>query len=176
MAMAQQTIIWAAVCLVALGLALWRPAAGRLVLGLFFITMAVGAEVVFVLTPPDGFVDLDTTVPLFSPWWVLERVVAQAPVTFSLLVASYGVAIGLMMVKGGRWGSLGLTGGIILLLMVAPLCPWTVPGLILAAALGVILLRDPRSPSSLPGVESGPVDAKRVPLGTDRAKKGAPAS
>jgi ABC-type transport system involved in cytochrome c biogenesis permease component len=177
MAMAQQTIIWAAICLVALGLALWRPAAGRLVLGLFFITVAVGVEAVFVLASPDGSLDLDTTAPLLSPWWVLERVVARAPATFSLLVASYGVAIGLMMVKGGRWGSLGLAGGIVLLLIVAPLCPWTVPGLILAAALGVILLRDPRSPSSLPGVESGPPDARRrVPLGNDRAKKGAPAS
>jgi hypothetical protein len=144
MAMAQQTVIWAAICLVALGLALWRPASGRLVLGLFFIVIAVGVEVAFVLALPDGFVDLDTTAPLLSPWWALERVVAQAPATFSLLLASYGVAIGLMMVKGGRWGSLGLAGGIVLLLVVAPLCPWTVPGLIMAAALGVMLLRAPR--------------------------------
>jgi len=176
MAMAQQTIIWAAICLVALGLALWRPAAGRLVLGLFFITIAVGVEAVFVLASPDGFLDLDSTAPLLSPWWVLERVVARAPATFSLLVASYGVAIGLMMVKGGRWGSLGLAGGIILLLIVAPLCPWTVPGLIMAAALGVILLRDPRPPSSLRGVESGSPDARRVHPGEDCARTGAPAS
>ena len=174
--MAQQTIIWAAICLVALGLALRRPAAGRVVIGLFFIIIAVGVEVAFVLASPDGFVDLDTTAPLLSPWWVLARVVAKAPVTFSLLVASYGVAIGLMMVKGGRWGSLGLAGGIVLLLVIAPLCPWTVPGLIMAAALGVILLRDPRPPSSLRAVESGSPDATRVPLGKDCAKKGAPAS
>lgn len=174
--MAQQTIIWAAICLVALGLALWRPTAGRLVLGLFFIILAVGVEVAFVLALPDGFVDLDTTAPLLSPWWVLEHVVAKAPATFSLLVASYGVAMGLMMVKGGRWGSLGLAGGIVLLLVIAPLCPWTVPGLMMAAALGVILLRDPRPPSSLRGVEPGSPDVRRVPLGEDCAKKGAPAS
>jgi hypothetical protein len=176
MAMAQQTVIWAAICLVALGLALWRPAAGRLVFGLFFVILAVGAEVVFVLAPPDGFVDLDTTAPPFSPWWVLGHVVAKAPATFSLLVASYGVAMGLMMLKGGRWGSLGLAGGIVLLVVIAPLCPWTVPGLIMAAALGIVLLRDPRPPSSLRGVASGSSDARRVPLGKDRAKKGAPAS
>ena len=174
--MAQQTIIWAAICLVALGLALWRPAAGRVVIGLLLIIIAVGVEVAFVLASPGGFVDLDTTAPLLSPWWVLARVVAKAPATFSLLVASYGVASGLMMVKGGRWGSLGLAGGIVLLLVIAPLCPWTVPGLMMAAALGVILLRDPRPPSSLRAVESGSPDATRVPLGKDCAKKGAPAS
>lgn len=174
--MAQQTIIWAAVCLVALGLALWRPSAARLVFGLCLIILAAVAAVVIVLAPLDGFVDLDTAVPPLSPWWVLERVAAQAPATCSLLVASYGVAIGLMMAKGGRWGSLGLAGGIVLLLAIAPLCPWTVPGLILAAALGVVLLRVPRPPSSLPGVDPGSLDARRVPLDMDCAEKGAPSS
>jgi hypothetical protein len=64
--MAQQTIIWAAICLVSLGLALWRPAAGRLVLGLFFIIIAVGAEVAFVVALPGGFTELDTSAPLLS--------------------------------------------------------------------------------------------------------------
>lgn len=173
---APATIVFTALCLAAFGFALWRPDAGRLVLGLFFIIMAVGVKVVFVMASPDGFVDLDTTAPVLSPWWVFEHVVAKAPASFSLLVASYGVAIGLMMVKGGRWGSLGLAGGIVLLLVIAPLCPWTVPGLIMAAALGAILLRHPRPPSSLRGVESGSPDARRVPLGKDRAQKGAQAS
>lgn len=173
---APATIVFTAFCLVALGFALWRPDAGRLVLGLFMFIMAVGAEVVFLLASPDGFVDLDTTAPLLSPWWVFVHVVAEAPATFSLLVASYGVAIGLMMMKGGRWGSLGLAGGIVLLLIIAPLGPWTVPGLIFAAALGAILLRDPRPPSSLRIVESGSPDARLVRLGKDGTQEGAPAS
>ena len=177
MDMVQQTIVWAAFCLVALGLALWRPDAGRLVLGIFFIIMAVGVNVVFVLAAPDGFVDLGTSAPLLSPWgWVFEHVVAKAPAVFGLLVASYEVTIGLMMMKGGQWGSLGLVGGIVFLLVIAPLGPWTVPNLIMAAALGAILLRDPRLPSSLRGVSSGPPDARRVHLGEDCAQKGVPAS
>ena len=62
-----ETSVWTAFCLVALGLALWRPGAGRLVLGIFFIIMAVGVNVVFVLAAPDGFVDLGTSAPLLSP-------------------------------------------------------------------------------------------------------------
>ena len=156
MDMAQQTIFWAALGLVALGLALWRPDAARLALGTFFISMAVGVDVVFVLAAPDAFVDLGTNAPLLSPWgWVIEHVVAKAPAVFGLLVASYEVTLGLMMMKGGRWGSLGLVGGIVFLLVIAPLGPWTVPNLVMAAALGAILLRDPRLPSGLRGVSSG---------------------
>jgi hypothetical protein len=173
---APATIVFTAWFLVALGFALWRPDAARPVLGLFIIIMAVGGEVVFLLASPDGFVDLDTTAPPLSPWWVFVHVVAKAPATFSLLVASYGVATGLMMMKGGRWGSLGLAGGIVLLLIIAPLGPWTVPSLILAAALGAILLRDPRPPSSLRIIESESPDARLVRLGKDGAQEGAPAS
>jgi len=171
MDMAQQTIFWAALGLFALGLALWRPNAGRLVLGVFFISMAVGVNVVFVLAAPDGFVDLGTSAPLLSPWgWVFEHVVAKAPAVFGLLVASYEVTIGLMMMKGRQWGSLGLVGGIVFLLVVAPLGPWTVPNLIMAAALGAILLREPRLPTSLRGVSSGSPDAGRVHFGEDCAR------
>ena len=171
---APATIVFTAFCLVAFGLALWRPDTGRLVLGLFVFIMAVGVEVVFLLASPDAFVDLGTSAPLLSPWWVLVHVVAKAPATFSLLVASYGVAMGLMMMKGGRWGSLGLAGGIVLLLIIAPLGPWMIPGLIMAAALGAMLLRDPRLPTSLLGVSSGPPGAGRVHPGEDCAQNGVP--
>jgi hypothetical protein len=176
MDMVQQTIVWAAFCLVVLGLTLWRPGAGRRALGIFFIIMAVGVNVVFVLAAPEGFVDLGTSAPLLSPWgWVFEHVVARAPAAFSLLVASYEVTIGLMMMKGRQWGSLGLVGGIVFLLVIAPLGPWTVPNLIMAAALGAILLRDPRHPSSIRRVSPAPPDARRVHLGKDGAQ-GVPAS
>ena len=156
MDMAQQTIIWTAFCLVALGLALWRPDSGRRALGIFFIIMAVGINVVFVLAAPHGFVDLGTSAPLLSPWgWVFEHVVARAPAVFGLLVASYEITIGLLMIKGGEWGSLGLLGGMVFLMVIAPLGPWTVPNLVMAAALGVILLRAPQLPSDLRGVSSG---------------------
>ena len=81
--------------------------------------------------------------------------VARAPAVFGLLVASYEVTIGLLMMRVGEWGSLGLLGGIVFLVVIAPLGPWTVPNIIMAAALGAILLRDPRLPSSLRGVSSG---------------------
>ena len=138
--MVQPTIVWAVVCLGALGLCLWRPELGRVVLGVFFIVMAVGVNVVLVLVAPDAFVKLGTDAPLIPIYeWVFEHVVARAPVVFGLLVAAFEIAVGLLMIKGGRRTTWGLIGGIVFLLAITPLSPWTLPNPIMAAALGVIL-------------------------------------
>jgi hypothetical protein len=151
--MVEQTITWTAFCLVALGLALWRPVTARLALGMFFIILAVGVNVVLVLAAPDRIVDLGTTAPLLSPYeWVFDHVVARAPVVFSLLVGSFELAVGLLLIKGGEWGSLGLLGGIVFLAVISPLGTWTVPSLIMAAALASMLVRDLTLASSSRGV------------------------
>ncbi|HEY5474647.1 MAG TPA: hypothetical protein VIK32_15850 [Candidatus Limnocylindrales bacterium] len=51
--MLRQTLVWTIVCLAALGLCLWRPELGRVVLGIFFIIMAIGVNVVFA---PAGYI------------------------------------------------------------------------------------------------------------------------
>lgn len=140
--MEQQTVIWAAVCLAALALCLWRPRAGRIVLGAFFVLMALGVNVVFVLVDPDGFVNLGTDAPLLSIYqWAFENVVATAPVVFGLLVAAFELTVGVLMITDSRWTDWGLMGGIVFLIGITPLGPWTLPNLIMAAALGVVLWR-----------------------------------
>lgn len=106
--MLQQTLIWTIVCLSAVGLCLRRPALGRVVLGGFFIVMAIGVNVVFVLVAPDGFVKLGTDAPLVPLYqWVFEHVVASAPALFGLLVAAFEITVGLLMIKGGKADGLG---------------------------------------------------------------------
>lgn len=127
------------------------PELGRVVLGVFFIVMAVGVNVVFVLVAPDGFVKLGTDASLIPPYHsIFEHVVAEAPAVFGLLVAAFEVAVGLLMIRGGRWTSWGLVGGIVFLLAITPLGPWTLPNVIMATALGVILWR--RRVASGPGL------------------------
>jgi hypothetical protein len=138
--MLQQTLVWAVVCVGALGLSLWRPNIGRVVLGVFFIVMALGVNVVFVLVDPDGFVKLGTNAPLLFPYeWVFEHIVSKAPAVFGLLVAAFEIAIGLLMLIGGHRINWGLIGGLVFLVAITPLGPWTLPNLIMAAAMGVIL-------------------------------------
>lgn len=149
--MLQQTLVWAVVCLAALGLCLWRPSLGRVVLGVFFIVMAIGVNVVYVLVAPDGFVKLGTNAPLLPFYeWVFDHIVVEAPAAFGLLIAAFEITVGLLMVKDSRWTDLGLIGGIVFLVAITPLGPWTLPNLIMAAALGVILWR--RRTGSAPGL------------------------
>jgi hypothetical protein len=149
--MLQQTLVWMAVCLAALGLCLWRAEVGRVVLGVFFIVMALGVNVVFVVVAPDGFVKLGTDAPLIPFYrWVFEHIVAVAPAVLGLLVAAFEIAVGLLMLRGGRRTEWGLIGGIVFLVAITPLGPWTLPNLIMAVALGVILWR--RRAASAPGL------------------------
>ena len=64
-----------------------------------------------------------------------------APAVFGLLAAAFEIAVGLLLLKGGRQTNWGLLAGIVFLLAITPLGPWTLPNVIMAAALGVILWR-----------------------------------
>lgn len=149
--MLQQTLVWSIVCLAALGLCLWRPELGRVVIGVFFIIMAIGVNVVFVLVAPDGFVKLGTDAPLIPFYeWVFEHIVVHAPAVVGLLVAAFEIVVGVLMVRGGRLTNWGLIGGIVFLVGIMPLGPWTLPNGIMAAALGVVLWR--RRAAAAPGL------------------------
>jgi hypothetical protein len=104
--------------------------------------MAIGVNIVFVLVAPDGFVKLGTDAPLLPLYqWVFEHIVASAPALFGLLVAAFEITVGLLMIKGGRRTEWGLIGDMVFLVAITPLGPWTLPNLIMAAALGVLLRR-----------------------------------
>jgi hypothetical protein len=93
-------------------LCLVRPNAGRIFLGIFFLVMAIGVNVVLVLTAPNLFVALgteDALIPLYR--WFFENVVAVAPPVFGLLAAAYEITIALMMLSRGKYVKWGLIGG-----------------------------------------------------------------
>ena len=139
----EQLVPWSAFCLLILALCLIRPGAGRIFVGLFFLVMAVGVNVVLVLVAPDQFVALgteDALIPLYR--WFFENVVAQVPPLFGLLAAACEIAIALMMLSKGRRVTWGLTGGIAFLLAITPLGVWTLGNPILALALAVLLRKE----------------------------------
>ncbi len=139
-----QTTIWAGFCLIALVAAIRWPSLSRRVLGGFFLLMALGVNVVYVLLDPAGFVHIGTDAPLLAVYaWGFEKVVAISPVAFGLLLAGYEITVGVLMLIGGRFGRLGLAGGILFLVLSTPLNTWTLPNLVLAAALTTILVREP---------------------------------
>lgn len=59
-----QLIPWLVFCLLIFVLCLSKPAAGRIFMGIFFLVMAVGVNVVLVLISPGQFVVLGTGAPV----------------------------------------------------------------------------------------------------------------
>ena len=132
----QQLITSAVLSLLVLILCVLRPNAGRIFLGLFFLVMAIGVNVVLVLVAPDQFVALGTNeaiIPLYR--WFFENVAALAPPLFGLLAAAYEVAIALLMLSKGRYAKWGLIGGIGILIGITPFGVWTLANPLLALAM-----------------------------------------
>jgi hypothetical protein len=130
-------------CLLVLLLCLVRPYAGRIFVGIFFLIMAVGVNVVLVLIAPDQFVALGTDAPVVSLYrWFFENVVALVPPLFGLLAAGYEITIALMMLFKGRYVKWGLIGGIVFLIAITPLGIWTLGNPIMALALAYLLTKE----------------------------------
>jgi hypothetical protein len=130
-------------CLLVLLLCLVRPYAGRIFVGIFFLIMAVGVNVVLVLVAPDQFVALGTDAPVVSLYrWFFENVVALVPPLFGLLAAGYEITIALMMLFKGRYVKWGLIGGIVFLIAITPLGIWTLGNPIMALALAYLLTKE----------------------------------
>lgn len=87
-----------------------------------------------------------TDAPLLGIYaWAFSTIVAVSPVTLGITLAIYELALGTCMIIGGRAARWGLLAGIAFLVASTPLSTWTLPNLILAAALLVILRREPGS-------------------------------
>ena len=139
----QQLVTFALFSLLVLLLCLVRPGAGRIFMGIFFLVMAIGVNVVLVLVAPNLFVALgtnDAIIPLYR--WFFENVVALAPPLFGLLAAAYEITIALMMLSKDKYVKWGLIGGIVFLIGITPLGVWILANPILALTLAYLLTRE----------------------------------
>jgi len=112
-------------------------------MGIFFLVMAIGVNVVLVLVAPNLFVALgtnDAIIPLYR--WFFENFVALAPPLFGLLAAAYEITIALMMLSKDKYVKWGLIGGIVFLIGITPLGVWTLANPILALTLAYLLTRE----------------------------------
>ena len=165
-------LIPSAVCfLIVLALCALRPGAGRIFLGVFYLVMAIGINVVLVVVAPHQFVALGTAAPLVPPYaWFFEQAVARSPALFGLLAAAYEVAVGLLLLGRGRWVKWGALAGIVHLLGITPLGVWTLANPVGALALAALLRRDyDRSlPEMLASAVGGPRGHRAAPQPTGR--------
>lgn len=139
----EQLIPWLIFCTAVLVLCVIRPHAARVVVGIFFIVMAVAVNVVLSIVAPDQFIKLGTDAPLIPLYgWFFQNVVAPAPQVIGILAAAGEIAVGLLILSGGRRTKLGLAGAILFLIVVTPLGIWTLPNPVFAAGLAWLLTKE----------------------------------
>lgn len=139
----EQLIPWLIFCIAVLALCLLRPNAARIFTGVFFIIMAIAVNVVLSFAAPDQFVKLGTDSPLIPLYnWFFQMVVAPAPQVVGIVAAAGETVIGLLILSGGRRAKVGLIAAIVFLVAITPLGIWTLPNLVFAAGLILLLRKD----------------------------------
>lgn len=102
-------------------LSLFRPNAGRIFFGIFFVAMGIGVNVTFLLTQPDFVLNYgrESWLPLYRT--LTESVIAPSPAAFGILLILFEVAMGLFLLSRGVWVKVGLIGTTIFVLALVPI-------------------------------------------------------
>ena len=133
--------IWLGFTLAVLAAAVAKPNACRIFVGLFFLVMALGVNLVTVLLDPNLFVEMGRGA--LVPWYrrLFAEVIAMNPTLFVVPVIIFEVVVG-AMILGQRRVRAGLGAGIVFLVAISPLGILMLPNLILAAALAMLIRKE----------------------------------
>jgi hypothetical protein len=109
--------------LILLLLALFKPQAGRIVFGVFFLLMAWGVNFSMMLYDPSLYpqAGANSFIPLYR--WFFTEVLARYPVPFILMLIGFETAVGVLTLSQGRWVKLGLGLGALFCLGIAWIGP-----------------------------------------------------
>lgn len=124
-----------------IALCLWRPQAGRIVMGVFFLAMAA-VNLIVTLNDASLYVAYGSTALLGLYRWFFREIVAQTPLLWGAVLVALEAAVGLLILGKGASVRQGLLGAILLLLAISPLGIETLANLGLALATA-LLLRQP---------------------------------
>lgn len=105
--------------LILLLLALFKPQAGRIVFGVFFLLMAWGVNFPMMLYDPSLYplAGANSSIPLYR--WFFTEILALYPVPFILMLIGFETAVGVLVLTQGNWTRLGLGLGALFCLVIA---------------------------------------------------------
>jgi len=127
--------------LVMIGISLKKPDTARIVLGIFFLVMAIGVNGSITLFNPLSYVVYGQDA-LISPYRELcINIIALNPVIFGLLLIIYETTIGLLMLHKGIRVKVGMVGAILFLISIAPVSLIQIPWLGLAISPAYLLTK-----------------------------------
>jgi hypothetical protein len=134
--------IWGALVVVLTLATLARPRPMRIVVGIFFVLMAVGVHGSTVLSDPSSYLAFanGALIPLYRD--VAVAIVGVNPVAFGLFMLTFELMIAALILWHGRAVRLGLWAGAAFLLGITPLGVEELPNPVLALGLAVLATRD----------------------------------
>ena len=124
-----EKILWSiGFVLIVIILCIAKPNIGRIFLGIFYLIMAIGINIVNAFTNPQSTIQMGEA-SLFNFYRsFFSDVVSKAPVLFILIVALFEIIMGLLILNKHQKVKLGLIGTSIFLFVIAPFgyiqIPW----------------------------------------------------
>jgi hypothetical protein len=109
--------------LLAVILGLLRPHAYRIFLGIFFLVMGIGVNLIFLITQPE-FVYVygrESWLPLYRT--LTERIIGASPGGFGIALIMVEVLMGAFLLSRGVWVKIGLIGTMAFVLALVPISP-----------------------------------------------------
>lgn len=111
------------------GLCFIKPNAGRIFLGIFFLVMALGVNGSFTFGNPQAYLDYaeGALIPFYRDL-AMGVINLFTPVIFGLLLMTFEIVMGLLLLHKGKSVKIGLIGTMLFLVGISPLSlvqiPW----------------------------------------------------
>jgi hypothetical protein len=101
-------------------LAYFRPKIGRIVVGVFFLTMALGVNVPVLLSDPTLFAATGANAFLPIYRWFFGEILGTYPVPFVIALIFFETSVGLLILSKGKAVKLGLIAASLFCLFLTP--------------------------------------------------------
>lgn len=120
-----------------------KPNAGRIVLGLFFLAMAIGVNGSFTLSNPQAYSEYaqGALIPLYRDL-ALSVITLLSPTLFGLLLMAFEITMGVLLLHKRTSVKMGLVGTMFFLVGIAPLSIIQLPWLGLMIGQGYLLTQE----------------------------------
>ncbi|MCK9617010.1 MAG: hypothetical protein M0R21_04160 [Lentimicrobiaceae bacterium] len=138
-----EKIIWSiGFVLFVIILCIVKPNIGRIFLGIFYLIMAIGINIVNAITNPQSTVQMGEASLIGFYRIIFSEVVSKIPVLFILAIALFQITMGLLILNKHKYVKYGLIGTSIFLILITPFGYIQIPWLGIAAIQLYLLTKD----------------------------------
>ena len=128
--------------LIVILLCILKPNIGRIFLGIFYLIMAIGINIVNAITNPQSTIQMGEASLLKFYRTIFSEIVSKAPEFFILVIALFQITMGLLILNKHKKVKLGLIGTSIFLILITPFGYIQIPWLGIAAIQLYLLRKD----------------------------------